>query len=38
MWMTSEFPAYYMLSGWSTTGKLECPYCMEETQSFPSQH
>ncbi|CAM8965059.1 unnamed protein product [Rhodiola kirilowii] len=29
MWTISDFPAYGMLSGWSTQGKLGCPYCME---------
>ncbi|XP_060182429.1 uncharacterized protein LOC132612107 [Lycium barbarum] len=38
MWTISDFPAYSMLSGWSTAGKLACPYCMEETQSFRLQH
>ncbi|KAG8369231.1 hypothetical protein BUALT_Bualt15G0130100 [Buddleja alternifolia] len=28
MWTVSDFPAYGMLSGWSTHGKLSCPYCM----------
>ena len=27
MWTVSDFPAYAMLSGWSTAGKLTCPYC-----------
>ena len=30
----SDFPAYSMLSGWSTTGQLACPYCMEDSDSF----
>lgn len=39
MWTISDFPAYSMLSGWSTAGKLACPYCiMEETQSFRLEH
>ncbi|XP_047266604.1 uncharacterized protein LOC124897622 [Capsicum annuum] len=38
MWTISDFPAYSMLSRWSTAGKLACPYCMEETQSFRLQH
>ncbi|OMO57751.1 Transposon, En/Spm-like protein [Corchorus capsularis] len=29
MWTISDFPAYAMLSGWSTHGRLACPYCME---------
>ena len=27
LWTISDFPAYGMLSGWSTHGKLACPYC-----------
>ncbi|KAM3395422.1 hypothetical protein P3S68_004428 [Capsicum galapagoense] len=38
IWTISDFPAYSMLSGWSTAGKLACPYCIEETQSFRLQH
>nr|XP_016444170.1 PREDICTED: uncharacterized protein LOC107769466 isoform X1 [Nicotiana tabacum] len=38
MWTISDFLAYYMLSGWSTAGKLACPYCMEEAQSFRLCH
>ena len=34
MWTISDFPAYGMLSGWSTHGKLACPYCMHDTKSF----
>ncbi|XP_074323740.1 uncharacterized protein LOC141660653 [Apium graveolens] len=34
MWTISDFPAYGMLCGWSTHGKLACPYCMERTKSF----
>jgi len=38
MWTINDFPAYSMLSGWSTSGNLACPYCMEETQSFRLQY
>ncbi|CAM9000576.1 unnamed protein product [Rhodiola kirilowii] len=38
MWTISDFPAYGMLSGWSTQGKLGCPYCMEDTKTFYLQH
>ena len=31
MWTINDFPAYGMLSGWSTHGRLACSYCMEET-------
>ena len=34
MWTISDFPAYSMLSGWSTAGRLACPYCMEDSKSF----
>ena len=34
LWTISDFPAYGMLSGWSTHGKMSCPYCMDKTQSF----
>ena len=34
MWTISDFPAYSMLSGWSTAGRLACPYCMEDSESF----
>jgi len=34
LWTISDFPAYSMLSGWTTHGKLSCPVCMESTKSF----
>ncbi|XP_065867486.1 uncharacterized protein [Euphorbia lathyris] len=34
MWTISDFPAYSMLSGWSTAGKSACPYCMEHSNAF----
>ena len=34
MWTISDFPAYSMLSGWSTVGRLAYPYCMEDLDSF----
>jgi hypothetical protein len=30
----NDFPAYGMLSGWSTAGTFACPVCMEKTESF----
>ncbi|XP_019057446.1 PREDICTED: uncharacterized protein LOC109116462 [Tarenaya hassleriana] len=27
-----------MLSGWSTHGRLACPFCMEETEAFQLRH
>jgi len=29
MWTISGFPAYGMLSGWTTHGRLSCPYCQK---------
>ncbi|XP_022549851.1 uncharacterized protein LOC111201800 [Brassica napus] len=34
MWTISDFPAYEMLSGWTTHGRLSCPYCMDRTDAF----
>nr|XP_016446420.1 PREDICTED: uncharacterized protein LOC107771546 [Nicotiana tabacum] len=34
MWTINNFPAYGMLSGWSTAGKLTCPCCTEDTKAF----
>ncbi|XP_047165266.1 uncharacterized protein LOC124834592 [Vigna umbellata] len=34
IWTINDFPAYDMLSGWSTHGQLACPHCMEHTNSF----
>ncbi len=34
MWIISDFPAYSMLSGWSTAGKLACPYYKEDSYAF----
>ena len=34
MWTISDFPAYSILSGWSTAGKLAYPYCMEYFDAF----
>jgi len=34
VWIINDFPAYGMLSGWSTHGKLACPYCMENNKAF----
>lgn len=35
MWTINEFPAYYMLSGWDTHGKMGCLHCMGHTKAFP---
>jgi hypothetical protein len=34
MWTINDFPAYGMIYGWSTYGKLACPYCMENNKAF----
>ncbi|GJW20015.1 transposase, Ptta/En/Spm [Tanacetum coccineum] len=38
LWTVSDFPAYAMLSGWSTHGKLACPHCMGNIDSFQLKH
>ena len=38
MWTISNFPAYEILSSWSTHGELACPYCMKNTKSFQLEH
>nr|GEY34772.1 hypothetical protein [Tanacetum cinerariifolium] len=38
MWTINNFPAYGMLSGWSTHGRLSCPYCMEKSKAFHLKH
>jgi len=34
MWTINDFPAYGMLSGWSTSGRLACPHYMNNLMSF----
>ncbi|KAK9082244.1 hypothetical protein Syun_031596 [Stephania yunnanensis] len=34
LWTVSDFSVYNMLSDWSTRGKMACPYCMEDTNTF----
>ncbi|XP_021740131.1 uncharacterized protein LOC110706520 [Chenopodium quinoa] len=38
LWTISDFPAYGMLSGWSTAGKKACPYCLEKSKAFWLDH
>ncbi|GKU96979.1 hypothetical protein SLEP1_g10160 [Rubroshorea leprosula] len=38
MWTITDFPSYGMVSGWSTHGRLSCPYCMEMTRAFYLQN
>jgi hypothetical protein len=33
LWTINDFPAYAMMSGWSTKGALACPCCNKETCS-----
>jgi hypothetical protein len=34
MWTINDFPAYGMVSDWSTYRKQACPYCMENNKVF----
>ncbi|KAL1223201.1 hypothetical protein V5N11_029437 [Cardamine amara subsp. amara] len=34
MWTISDFSVYGMLSGWTTHGRLSCPYCQDNTNAF----
>ena len=34
LWTINDFPAYAMLSGWSTKGTFACPCCNEDHQSM----
>ncbi|XP_021617964.1 uncharacterized protein LOC110619015 [Manihot esculenta] len=34
LWTISDFPAFAMLSDWSTAGRLACPYCMDNADAF----
>jgi hypothetical protein len=34
VWTINNFPAYGMVSGWSTHEKLAYPYCMENNKAF----
>ncbi|KAL0451623.1 UNVERIFIED_CONTAM: hypothetical protein Slati_1140400 [Sesamum latifolium] len=38
MWTVNDFPAYGMLSSWSTAGIMGCPICMDNTRAFHLQH
>ena len=38
LWTINDFPAYAMLSGWSTKGKFACPYCHTETYYLWLKH
>ncbi|CAN6551339.1 unnamed protein product [Malus baccata var. baccata] len=34
LWTISDFPAYGMVSGWSTHGYKACPHCMHDKESI----
>ena len=38
LWTINDFPAYAMLSGWTTKGKFACPYCHTETDYLWLKH
>jgi hypothetical protein len=38
LWTINDFPAYAMLSGWSTKGKFACPYCHKDTDYLWFKH
>ncbi|KAL0321978.1 UNVERIFIED_CONTAM: hypothetical protein Scaly_2494200 [Sesamum calycinum] len=38
MWTVNDFPAYGMLSSWSTAGIMGCPIYMDNTWAFHLQH
>jgi len=38
LWTINDFPAYAMLSGWSTKGKFACPYCHKDTEYLWLKH
>ncbi|XP_038699646.1 uncharacterized protein LOC119996939 [Tripterygium wilfordii] len=38
LWTINDFPAYAMMSGWSTKGELACPCCNKNTCSYRLKH
>ena len=34
LWSINDFPVDSILSGWKTAGKLACPLCMEDSNTF----
>ncbi|KAL0325046.1 UNVERIFIED_CONTAM: hypothetical protein Sradi_5073900 [Sesamum radiatum] len=38
IWTVNDLPGYGMTSGWSTTGIMGCPICMDDTSAFYLQH
>ena len=37
-WTINDFPAYSMMSGWSTSGMHACPYCMDDSKVVNLRH
>ncbi|CAN6547389.1 unnamed protein product [Malus baccata var. baccata] len=38
MWTINAYPAYAYMSGWSTQGRLACPYCASKTSHRRLSH
>ncbi|KAI5328625.1 hypothetical protein L3X38_028022 [Prunus dulcis] len=38
LWTINDYPAYAYMSGWSTSGKLACPYCASNTSHRRLSH
>ncbi|WCJ39818.1 hypothetical protein M5689_020778 [Euphorbia peplus] len=38
LWTINDFPAYAILSGWSTKGKMACPWCNTDTSCLRLAH
>ncbi|CAN6575551.1 unnamed protein product [Malus baccata var. baccata] len=38
MWTINDYPAYAYMSGWSTQGRLACPYCASKTSHRSLSH
>ncbi|CAN6687318.1 unnamed protein product [Malus baccata var. baccata] len=38
MWTINDYPAYAYMSGWSTQGRLACPYCASKTSHCRLSH
>jgi hypothetical protein len=38
LWLVHDFTAYAIFAGWSTHGRLSCPYCGSDTYYFHLAH
>ncbi|XP_021831746.1 uncharacterized protein LOC110771708 [Prunus avium] len=38
LWTINDYPTYAYMSGWSTSGKLACPYCASNTSHRRLSH